>query len=290
MKQKYLFTTLLLCLSLILFAGCGAKEDAADTETKSDTVTPAEITVYSDAQLTQNCVIYRELTVGGDLAESYGFNDGLDVDTVSALDVLVALHEEKYGDSFTADTCGDYLAVSKEGWISKAFEEETDSWSVMINGEAAHSDQTSSYGGFEALNINQSPVAEGDTVEFVVYADTTNYSDLALWFLKDGEKVTALEAAVGEDIALTVEGYTFSFYGSYGTEAIAKEYLAPVGNLQLGTLAEDGTTTALSGTVTAEDGTVSVSFDEAGTYVLAAYAPAGGETFTFLAPLRITVK
>ena len=110
MKRKYLFTTLLLCLSLILSAGCGAKKDAADTETKSD-ATPAEITVYSDAQLTQNCVIYRELTVGGDLAESYGFNDGLDVDTVSALDVLVALHEEKYGDSCTADTCGDYLAV-----------------------------------------------------------------------------------------------------------------------------------------------------------------------------------
>lgn len=282
MKRKNIALTLLCCAGLLGLCGCGGEET---TET-ADVLTA---TVYADAQVGGEFIYpYAEVTASADAAENVGLADEIAPETaVSALDVLVAVHEELYGEAFTADPAA-YLGVDG-GWISNAFENSTDSWSVIYNGESAHSDVESSYGGYEALMINQTAVADGDVVEFVAYQDTVNYADNALWIMQDGTRITSLEVAVGEEVSLNVQGYTYSFFSSYGTETIAAEYLAPVAGVQLGTMAEDGTITAIDGAVCDADGNVTYVPAEAGTYTVVAYLSAG-DVVAFFSALTVTVK
>lgn len=282
MKKRNVALTLLCCAGLLGLCGCGDTEATAGADALS-------VTVYADAQVGGEFVYpYAEVTVSSDAAENAGFADEVaSDDAVSALDVLVAVHEDLYGEAFTADPSA-YLAVD-DGWIGNAFENSTDSWSVIYNGESAHGDTESSYGGFEALMINQTEVADGDVVEFVAYQDTVNYADNALWFMQDGKRITALDATAGEEIALNVQGYTYSYYGAFGTEGIIAEYLAPVAGMQLGVMAADGSISAMDGAVCDEEGNVTCAFDEAGDYTVVAYLPEG-DAVAFFSVLTVTVK
>ena len=268
--------TLLCCAGLLGLCGCNSEEPA-------DALTA---TVYVDAQVGGAFVYpFTELTVSADAAENFGLTDAVSPDTaVSALDVLVAAHEDLYGDDAASQ-----LTV-EEGWIEKAFEQETDYWSVLCNGESPHSDAESAYGGYEALIINQSPVADGDIVEFVANQDDVNFADNALWIMQDGTRIFSLELTAGEAVDLNVKGYSCSFYGTYGTDAIAAEYLAPVAGTQLGLMAEDGSVTAIDGAVCDGEGNVSLALDTAGEYVVVAYLPAGGDAVAFFCPINVVVK
>lgn len=282
MRKRNVALTLLCCAGLLGLCGCGETETTAGAETLS-------VTVYADAQVGGEFVYpYSEVTVSSDAAENAGLSDEIAPDAaVSALDVLVAVHEELYGDDFTADPSS-YLAV-EDGWISNAFENSTDSWSVIFNGESAHSDAESSYGGFEALMINQTEVADGDVVEFVAYQDTVNYADQTLWFMAEGTRITALELAAGEEFSLNVQGYTYSLYGAYGTEAIANTCLMPVAGVQLGLMAADGSITPIDGAVCDDGGNVTLVLAEAGDYTVVAYVPQG-DVVAFYSALTVTVK
>ena len=277
MKKRNVAMTLLCCAGLLGLCGCGGGEESADVLTA---------TVYTDAQVGGEFVYpFSELTVSADAAENFGLADSVSPDTaVSALDVLVAAHEDLYGDDAASQL------VVEEGWIEKAFEQETDYWSVLCNGESPHSDVESSYGGYEALIVNQSPVADGDVVEFVANQDDVNFADNALWIMKDDTRISSLELTPGEAVELNVKGYPCSFYGTYGTEAIVAEYLVPVAGTQLGLMAEDGSVTAIDGAVCDGEGNVSLALDTAGEYVVVAYLPDGGESVAFYSPLTVVVK
>ncbi len=265
-----------------LLVGCGGND-------QKDAAAPS-VTVYADSQLNGNYDFpYQALTVAADKAESYGYEDQVAAENaVSALDVLVAMHEVEYGDDFTADTCKDYFTV-KDGWISKAFENNTTSWSVILNGEAAHSEVTSEYGGYESLMISQTEVNDNDVVEVVAYQDTENYTDHAIWFLQDDKKINQLSVTAGAETTLTVKGYAFCFYGSYGTEEIGKNYLTPLAGVQLALLEEDGSLTDLEGAVSDSAGTVSFYIEEAGTFTVVAYMPADTGVLAFYSALTVTV-
>lgn len=268
--------TLLCCAGLLGLCGCGGEESA-------DALTA---TVHVDAQVGGEFVYpFSELTVSADAAENFGLTDTVSPDTaVSALDVLVAAHQDLYGEDAASQL------VVEEGWIEKAFEQETDYWSVLCNGESPHSDVESAYGGYEALIINQSPVADGDIVEFVANQDDVNFADNALWVMQDGSRISSLELTAGEAVELNVKGYPCSFYGTYGTEAIAAEYLAPVAGVQLGLMAEDGTVTAIDGAVCDGEGNVALTMESAGEYVVVAYVTEGSEAVAFYSPMNVVVK
>ncbi|MBQ1251542.1 MAG: hypothetical protein IIY02_01360 [Firmicutes bacterium] len=153
MKKKQIAMTLLCCAGILGFCACGG-------DTSSEPITA---TVYADAQVGGEFVYpFTELTVASTAAEDLGLTDAVDASaSVSALDVLVAAHQDLYGDDAAS-----HLNV-EEGWIEKAFAQETDYWSVLWNGESPHSDVESGFGGYEALIINQSVVADGDIVEFI---------------------------------------------------------------------------------------------------------------------------
>ena len=281
MKKKSLFAALLCGMALLGFCACGGSEETAALPT---------VTVYADAQVGGAFVRpYAEITVSADAAENNGFTDQVSADTaVSALDVMVALHEELFGEDFTADPAA-YMQVDG-GWINGTFENSGDSWSVIYNGESAHSDTESAYGGFEALTVDQTEVKDGDVVEFVAYQDTENYSDYALWICSGEERITALETEAGAAAELTVSGYSFGFYGSFGTDEIRASYLEPVKGVQLALMAEDGTLTALDGAFSDENGKVSFTLEETGTYTVVACLPPESEGCAFMAALTVTVK
>lgn len=281
MKRKKWMLMLLLCTGLLGFCACGSSEE---------TVSVPTATVYADVQVSGAFVRpYNEITVAADAAENNGFTDQVSAETgVSALDVMVALHEELYGDDFTADPAA-YMQVDG-GWINGAFENSGDSWSVIYNGESAHSDTVSAYGGFEALTVDQTEVKDGDVVEFVAYQDTVNYGDYALWIYHGEERVTKLDATAGSEVDLTVKGYSLGFYGSFGTDEITASYLVPVEGVHLAFMAEDGTLTDLDGSVSDGEGSVKMTIEEPGTYTVVAYLPAGGDNVAFAAGLIVMVK
>ncbi|MBR5329086.1 MAG: hypothetical protein IKV45_02650 [Firmicutes bacterium] len=281
MKKRNVALTLLCCAGLLGLCGCGGGEDASEAITA---------TVYVDAQVGGEFVYpFGELTVSSDAAENLGLTDNVSADTaVSALDVLVAANADLYGDAFAEDP-SPYLNV-EEGWIETAFEQKTDYWSILYNGESPHSDEESGFGGYTALIVNESVVNDGDMVEFIANQDDVNFADNALWIMKDGARISSLEIAAGETAEVSVKGYACSFYGTYGTEAIANEYLAPVSGVQLGIMAEDGTIAAIDGAVCDGEGNVAFSMAEAGEYVVVAYVPAGTDVYAFFAPLIVTVK
>lgn len=264
MKGKMIFTLVVVALVLCFSMGAAA-------ETPSDTV---NATVFADVQMEGAFTIpYQMLNVNSYLAESYGYTDEVDyTQSVSALDVEVKLHELKYGSAFTAANCGDYFNV-KEGQIDKNFGVAATNWSIIVNGEGAHSDEVSTWGGYEALAVNQTPVDYGDVVEIVRYQDAS-YGDQCIWPLDEyNDCIQSYGADVGEDITLTLKSYSFAWYNAYGTAAIHSDYLNALSGAQLAILNKDGSLTDIDGAVSDVDGKVTVSFDKAGNYNLVAYLP-----------------
>ncbi len=253
--------------------------------------TVAEADVTLDVQSAGAFALpYQTVTVNANLAEEYGYTDQLSPsEQVSALDVMVKMHELIYGDDFTTANCTDYLNVSADGWILKALEEASYNWSFILNGECAHSDVESSYGGYEGLTVNQTAVADGDICELVEYQDTTDYADQCLWFLQNNAKVTSLDVVAGSSIDLQLAGYPFATKGAYGTEAILAEHLSALSGVQLALMNEDGTLDDIPEAVTDKDGDVSLSFDDCGSYTLVATVPASSETKAFLSVLTVNV-
>ena len=165
----------------------------------------------------------------GDAAEKMGYTDGIaPTEGVSVLDVLVAYHEWFYateeGNAF-AVAPQDYLVVNN-GWVSTAFGVSSGSWAIAVNGEAPHTDVASSWGGFEGLTVDKAPVVNGDDIFFARYL-SSDYKEKMVWFMEDDAPIASKSVAVGETFSVAVKGYPFTQYGSYGTEALYKDYLKP---------------------------------------------------------------
>ncbi|KAF5034606.1 S-layer homology domain protein [anaerobic digester metagenome] len=245
--------------------------------------------VYTDAQVAGAFTLpYQMVRVSSDLAESYGYVDSVPFwENVSALDVIVKIHKMVYGDDFTEANCTDYLNVAADGWILKALSNTSWDWSFTVNGECAHSDVASSYGGYEALTVNQTAVYAYDVVELVKYQDTTNYADQCIWMMCDGERVDAVFAPVGEDITFSLAGYAFMTYGAYGTEAIIDDHLTALNGAQLAVMNQKGELTDIDDAITDADGNVTISFTEEGAYTVVAYLPEESADKAFMAVVSV---
>ena len=206
-----------------------------------------------------------ELTVSDGTAESYGYtvatadHNGLPIETVSAMDVLVAAHAAIYGDAFTKETANDYLVVGGS-FITKAFRIETSNLGFTINDATSHDDTfVEAYGGYTGYAIDTARVHDGDRVCLYVYKDAY-WSDILPQY-----DSTSIEAAAGEAFTFSVSGYSVMYYGCGTQETIAKN-TKPMEGVTV-ECTQDFKTFTTVGTV-GKDGKLSVTLDKTGTYYL----------------------
>lgn len=230
--------------------------------------------------------------VRSDLAESYGYTDSVpQAANVSALDVLVKVHQIMFADDFTAATKITYLVATDAGYVTTIFGVKTSANGFILNGAYPNDGTESEYGGYNGTTVTTQKVVTGDTVDFFIYQDTTAWGDMLSWFCDaEGAFIPSLSAAAGTSLSLMVKGY--SYMGCYLFRDAAAIHAAgsAVSAAQLAWVdIEDGTVTAIEGTTTDASGLVAVTAPSAsGTYYLTAYAT-GSNTPIVMALLPVTV-
>ena len=269
MKSKRIISLL---LSIVMIFSMFGMPIYADT----DDATTATVTVTAQADGAFLCAPQINISVSSDTAENYGFTDS--VTGVSVADALVKLHEVKYGSSFTEETAGNYLAYSDAGYISKLFGTETYANGFVLNGAYPNDGTESSYGGYNGTTVSTQEITDGDTVEFLIYQDQTNWSDELAWFNYKGNAVTEIVAAPGTNAKLKLQSYTYMYASSYKDADAIHAVGSSVAGAQLALVKADGTLYDVSGAVTDANGDVTVTAPAAeGTYYLTAYIPSGTE-------------
>ena len=262
-------------------------------KTYTVTVTTREektITVTASMQAENTFMLVpQKLSVSSGLAESYGYTDAV-TDGVSALDVLVKVHEVLFEDDFTEETKDTYLSVSSSGWATTVAGL-TDSFSFAVDGEYP-CDRSGEYNasyGYTGYMINQAPVTNNGSVEFFFYQDSS-WMDYYTWFTDaSGSRLDAITVTAGESFTLGLDGYMYAYGGSLTPEDRVKQGAAldPDGIQICMADAKTGELTPVDGKTVDENGKVTLSFEQAGTYVLSAI---GDEYTDIVSPwLKVTV-
>ena len=239
--------------------------------------------VYASAQKENSFVfVPQKITVSSTEAEKYGYKDKVDSSKpVSQLDVLVKMHELKYGKSFTKDNATNYLAVDDTyGSITKAFGVASKNWGISQNNKAAVNETSdyTSYGYFP-LAVTRAPVVKNDIVS-IHFVQAADYSDGISYFANSkGSAVTAISAVTGKKVALNVRELQ-NFFGN-GSKNAADRAAAttPLANAKLTLVnTSTGKQKAISGATTNNKGTASVTFKQPGTYLVSALPATGTYT------------
>jgi len=166
----------------------------------------------------------QEVEVSALEAEKYGFTDALE--GVTALDALVKAHELAFGDAFTKETAGEYLAVGSSGWISKLFGEKTNACGFFVNQGYPNDGTPASYGGgYNGTMITNTPLLSGDVVDFFTYSDVSYWSDYYTWV------DAPAEMHVGQEVTATVTGFYASSAYLHKTPAELKAAAKPLEGL-----------------------------------------------------------
>jgi|GEM_PF-1940637 len=212
--------------------------------------------------------------VASNLAESYGYTDS--VDGVSALDVLVKAHELVFGEEFTAETAGEYLAISK-GSPTKQFgvsptEDYTMYGGFFHNHGFANDGTMYDQNNYNGTTVGTQKIEDGDYVEFFFY-ESEYYGDTYSWFLdSEGEYSRSYTVEAGEELDLVLKGFyamSASIFPDAETMALS-DRAQDIDGAQIYTVnMETGALTPIEGAVS-DEGDVTLSFDEAGTYVITA--------------------
>lgn len=158
------------------------------TVTKATTVSVSIASWLYDCYL-ENLYPHENVTVSSNLAESYGYKDGISAeDGVSVLDVLVKAHQIAYGDSFTPEKAESYLTVNN-GAVTTAFgNSDEDYFRTLINGKAADSP------------VDKSEVKSGDSVFFAYLNEEPENVRIAYLTTADGKNL--------DGQSFSVDGYS----------------------------------------------------------------------------------
>ncbi|MBR2547877.1 MAG: hypothetical protein IKF07_06780 [Eubacterium sp.] len=226
--------------------------------------------------------------VAGDLAENYGYEDS--VDGVSALDVLVAAHELVYGDEFTTQTADTYLEIASSGSPTKQFGIDMDDYygGFFVNHCFPNDGTMLDDGHYYGTTAGTQAVQDGDLVEFFFYEDDY-LGDTYNWFT-DSEDVPGRSFSVlqGEDLSLTLKGF-YAMESSLfrdADEMMASDDAYEIEDAQIFMVdPETGALTEIDGAVTDDEGKVTLNFDKAGEYTIAAY---GNDDCMFTQILSLT--
>ena len=218
----------------------------------------------------------QEVEVSALEAEKYGFTDALE--GVTALDALVKAHELAFGDAFTKETAGEYLAVGSTGWISKLFGEETYACGFFVNQGFPNDGTPSSYGGYNGTMITNTPLLNGDVVDFYTYSDDT-YSDYYTWVDAPAEMY------VGQEVTATVTGFYASSAYLHKTPAELKAAAKALEGAKLAWVdPETGAVTVIEGAVTDKKGQATFTVADSFTGYLTAVSNDDEEVYALMNP------
>ncbi len=234
--------------------------------------------------------------VSNDKAERYGYTDA--VEGVSALDVLVAAHEQTFGADDFAEDPASYLVINESNFVTTVFGESTSNFSFVLNGECP-ADKTTTFDSYSydgqdylGLDIASAPITTDDFVEFFVY-QSSYVMDYYAWFADSEGRVDAVDAVAGEPLSLAVRGYQYAWYGltvdpSYhdGSAIVEDEACE---DLPIVMVDENGGFEPLDPAIAVgEDGEFAVTFAKPGVYMLAIQGDEYTDVVTSL--VRVTVK
>ena len=220
----------------------------------------------------------QEVEVSALEAEKYGFTDALE--GVTALDALVKAHELVFGEAFTKETAGEYLAVGSSGWISKLFGEETYACGFYVNQGYPNDGTPASYGGgYNGTMVTNTPLLSGDVVDFYVMSDGNYYSDYYTWV------DAPTEMYVGQKVTATVTGFNAMSGYLYKDPASLKAAAKPLEGAKLGWVdPETGNVTVIDGAVTDERGQATFTVADGFTGYLTAVSNEDEEVYALMNP------
>ena len=217
----------------------------------------------------------QEIEVSSFTAEKYGFSDSFT--GVTFLDALVAVHEMKYGEAFTAETVGDYLTSGVNPaygtyYINTAFGEPASATAFYINSSMG-------YDTAEAAILS-----DGDTVEYCFYKDTTGWSDVYTTF--DKKEVSVY---VGDTITLTMS--KMGYDDSWNPVMLPVDGTDKDNVITVNTVNADGSIgEAIEGAAPDASGNVTLSFDKPGICTVTAQGSVNGNSAIFAPYCIVTVK
>lgn len=259
------FLAILMCISLLPANTAAADESVG-------------ITITFQIDDSGFLLARQTFNIAADLSERYGYEDIYHGDKVTVLDALVAAHIALFGD----DNLEEWLE-SENGFTTKAAGIETWNLVFQVNGESVGNGiyaEDPWNGGTSQTGrlINEAELSDGDDVSFIILQDDWGM-DTITWFAADGQKITAMTAAVGQDIELSLLGY-MSWYAysdptwqARWTEPIEDAAIVSVdieeaAGIRLGYF---GDTLALTG----ENGQATISFSATGVYIVSAVDDSG---------------
>ena len=219
----------------------------------------------------------QEVEVSALEAEKYGFTDALE--GVTALDALVKAHELVFGEAFTKETAGEYLAVGDGGWITKLFGEKTNACGFFVNQGYPNDGTPSSFGGYNGTMVTNTPLLSGDVVDFFTYSDVSYWSDYYTWV------DAPAEMHVGQEVTATVTGFYASSAYLHKTPAELKAAAKALEGAKLGWVdPETGAVTVIEGAVTDKNGQATFTVDDSFTGYLTAVSNDDEEVYALMNP------
>ena len=133
----------------------------------------------------------RKMEVRADAAKEAGYTKPEDNKIqATVLDALVVLHQELYGDDFTAEP-QDYLKVGSSGFVTRIFGKDTMDMGFFVNNKYPVDEQGM------GTTCNATVLENGDILHVFLYGDTDYYSDRYLYF-----ETPQTEAKTGEEFSL----------------------------------------------------------------------------------------
>ena len=219
----------------------------------------------------------QEVEVSALEAEKYGFTDALE--GVTALDALVKAHELAFGDAFTKETAGEYLAVGDGGWITKLFGEKTNACGFFVNQGYPNDGTPSSFGGYNGTMVTNTPLLSGDVVDFFTYSDVSYWSDYYTWV------DAPAEMHVGQEVTATVTGFYASSAYLHKTPAELKAAAKALEGAKLAWVdPETGAVTVIEGAVTDKNGQATFTVADGFTGYLTAVSNDEEEVYALMNP------
>ena len=164
---------------------------AVEAAKEAQNVVTANVTVRINQNAGQPAQL-QTLTVTAKDAAAYGYEKPEDMtDQVTVADALYTLHKAMYGDDFAANP-KNYLVIGS-GKISKIFGIETYAIGYKVN------NKTPMTADGVYTDADTSVLNSGDELEIFLYADTSNWSDMYLYFENVPKQVEA-----GQEFSVTV--------------------------------------------------------------------------------------
>lgn len=208
-------------------------------------------------------ICHKTISVTSDMSDKYGLTDSCS--GVSALDVMLAMHKDYYGDSFTKDAMNNYFVVKDSGFSGYSI------CRIFGTGSNVSALACGYYINDASAFSTDDEVADGAKFDMFIYQDAAGYSDAYATFKDD------YTGEVGSEIKVQLDKDTFGPNWNIEKEPMNGADIFAVEN---GKLAEKPLAQ------TDANGEAVVSFDKEGVYYLTAVCK---ESFIVMPWCKVTV-